>query len=117
MAEQLIFKKHKKGTTLLAQKFCFKKASGEAPLGPVNLTGCIITLQMKTDLKGEVEYEMSTTDGKIVITDALEGKFETVQHILTIPAFDYICAIQINFPSGVVLEPMSWIWPINQDLV
>lgn len=113
MEEKITFHPHKKGSTLLKQEFVFQKSGS----GGVNITGAIIKLQMKTSKTGPVEYEMSTLNGKIIIVDALGGKFETVQENISIPAFDYICAVQIELPNGVVHEIITFTWPINQDIV
>lgn len=108
------FKPHKKGTTLLPQLFQIE----EVTVGPKDITGATIKLQFKTSPEGPVEFEMNNDPGGgLTVTNAVNGEFQTDQRILDIPAFDYICAIEITYADGIRDEPMKWIWPIYQDIV
>lgn len=64
-----------KGSTFLKS---FQWKTGE-PLTPVNLTGYKIRAQFRAKQSSpDILQEFSTTNGKLVITDVLTGKFQLV---------------------------------------
>jgi hypothetical protein len=114
MPAKLDFRPHRTGTTMLAQKFRIEELTD----GALNLTGCLIKMQLKTSLTGPVEHQWtSLPSGGLTITNAVNGQFEINKQIVSIPAFDYIYGIQIDFPNGDTDEFVSGLFPITEDNV
>lgn len=120
MAAKFNFTPHKKSTTLLDQNFKLEEGAGTAeyPQQSVNLTGCIIRMQLRTSQEGPTEIELNTLpNGGMSITDAVNGLFRINQQLISFPAFDYLYAIQIEFPDGTVDEFLEGTWSIVEDTV
>lgn len=105
------FLPHKKGTTLLPQKFRIEDENG-----PVDLTSVLIKMQFKTSKNGVVEHEFTNQPGGGIVNTGI-GAFETVKQIIDFQAFDYVYAIQLNYPNGDIDEPVEGIFPVYQDIV
>lgn len=78
---------------------------------PMDLTGCSIKMQVrscKTDTT--VLLEASTTNGKIVLTDAANGKWQINLSPADTAALAFSKAVydlDITFPSGDVFTPIE----------
>lgn len=73
---------------------------------PKDLTGCSIRMWIVNKTTKATTLNLSTSNGKIVITDAVAGKFKVVCGIVDIPVDSYIYDIEIKFTTGVV---KTWI--------
>lgn len=90
------FKPHKRGTTFPGASFNLKKNGAQ-----LDLSGCTIIMALKTSKTTQVpSYTMSTTNGKILITDP-SGKFDIVPQIINIAPGIYFYDILFIFPDGV----------------
>lgn len=70
---------------------------------PYNITGCEIRMQVRKAQQQPVLLEVTTTNGKFVITDAANGKFQmllsaTDTSLLTTK--DAVYDIEVAFPDG-----------------
>lgn len=112
---QIQFKPHQLGTTLLPQLFTIE----DALAGPMDLTGAFITLQFRQWADGPLEYELSTTNGGISITDPTAGKFQTneVKQFRPGIAAEYMIACKIVLPDNTTHEPFQGTWPMFENAV
>lgn len=67
-----------------------------------NLTGAVISMWMVKDDGTAATQKYNTTDGQIVITDAIAGKFKIVFGLLTLAPGKYNHDIQIIFADDTV---------------
>lgn len=77
---------------------------------PMNLTGCSIKMQMKTARGGDVLLECSTANGKITITDALNGRWQlalTPSDTLALSFSKAIYDLDITFLTTDVFTPIE----------
>lgn len=69
----------------------------------VNLTGCVIKMQVKKDACSSPLLSLTSVDSEgITITNASAGEFKINEQIITLPACDYEYDIQITFADGRV---------------
>ena len=116
------FKNHVKGDTFKGVSFTITIDTLDS-LGvvtattPLNLTGASIKMSLKTTkntLKSELD--LSTVNGKILITTPLEGKFQVVRQIVNVPAQLYYYDIQITLIDLSVNTYIEGQWKIIQDV-
>jgi len=73
---------------------------------PVDLTGCIIKMQVRERLRSPlILIELSTNNDRIVITDALNGIFEIVLEGVDLEQIDKsgVYDLEVSFPDGTVV--------------
>jgi hypothetical protein len=77
-----------------------KEDVGAEPI-PVNLTGCTIQLRIQSIDKVRVRHsDLTTYNKRIVVTDAVDGKFSIVSQKIKLPAGMYEHSLQVKFPDG-----------------
>lgn len=76
---------------------------------PVDLTDASILLQIKANSSDDTaKLEASTTNGKIVITDAANGTFTfLVDEVIDLPPKEYVYDVQVTLASGRVITPIQ----------
>lgn len=101
------------GTTQRPKKFTITDNVN----GPVNLTGAVIKIQLKTRVGGPIEYEFSTSNGKLQIdANPLLGTFYMVEQLINLPAYNYMYDVQIHLADGTRLTPMRGYYPIESEI-
>jgi len=84
---------------------------------PLPLTSALIKMSLKPNkstLKSVLD--LSTTNGRLLIIDAINGKFQVVPQIIDIPAALYYYDIQITLSNGKVKTYIEGQWKIEQDV-
>jgi hypothetical protein len=93
---------HTSGDTFFGVRFVLSNQDG-----PINLTGAVITLIT------DKNKSLSSTNGKIVITDAAGGAFQIPEQIINWPRGYYRYNIRISFPTGRVRIYVRGRWMIR----
>jgi hypothetical protein len=85
---------------------------------PIDLTGVSIKMQLKKCGMNNVPYalELSTANGILTITDAVNGVFEIGQFSMNIEAGKYDYDLQFTFAGGVVQTYMYGTWNVVNDI-
>lgn len=81
----------------------------------LDLTGASILMQIKKQKNGVSVYEMSTDNSRIVITDAIGGKFKLIKQLLNIPEFGYVYDMQITLGNGDVVTWLKGSFVVTND--
>lgn len=76
---------------------------------PIDLTGASIKMQIKSkDSDADAKYEASTDNGKIEITDAVNGQFKVLEDtIIDLVPKEYKYDVQVTLNTGKVLTPIK----------
>ena len=87
---------------------------------PMDLTDCQIKMQIKESACSEVALiELTTTNGKIVIESAIDGKW-TIEILsadtATLSPIRYVYDMDITFPSGDVFTVCRGIIKVIEDV-
>jgi hypothetical protein len=82
---------------------------------PIDLTGVLIKMQIKTEANGKIIKDLSIGNG-ITIIDALNGKFKIDSFLSPSQSRQYVYDIQITYTSGVVRTYLKGVIPIIQDI-
>lgn len=85
----------------------------------VDLTGCVIKMQLRKQpgLPPVLEISTQTSPLTIVITDAVGGVFEIPQQNILVYCPDiYKYDIQFTFPDGSVRTYVEGVWNIKNDI-
>ena len=85
---------------------------------PVNLTGASIKMQLKKQgsTTSTALLELSTANGLINITDAVNGVFEINPFIMNIPAGSYNYDMQFIFSGNVIQTYIYGTWTVTEDV-
>jgi len=84
---------------------------------PLSLTNSFIKMSLKTNKSTlKSDFDLSTTNGRLLIIDAINGKFQIVPQIIDIPAALYYYDIQIILSNGKVKTYIEGQWKIEQDI-
>jgi hypothetical protein len=83
---------------------------------PLNLTGATIKMEFREDIDSPVVLELSTTNGKITITNALSGTISIPETIIDIPFGKYVYDLQVTLTSGYNKTYMRGTWEIVADI-
>jgi len=68
---------------------------------PLNLTGAVLRMQLRTDYGGDVYLDLTSVNNDgLTITNAANGMFKTNQRIIELEAFSYKYDIQITLANG-----------------
>ncbi|MHB9148345.1 MAG: hypothetical protein ACYC2U_08300 [Candidatus Amoebophilus sp.] len=105
------FDPHVKGNTFLGKEFAID-ISGTPP----DLTGATIKMQLRLTPVHPTEHELSTTNNKIEINDAVGGHFQIKEQIIDFPASNYYYDIQITYASGKIRTYIGGYFPILQNI-
>ena len=82
---------------------------------PWDLTGAVISMQLRKITGSTNVFELSTTNGRIAITNPTEGIFAIIEQIIDIEAYNYYYDIIIILPSGIVKTYITGRWNILSD--
>lgn len=83
---------------------------------PVDLTDCVIKMQLKKQPSLTAILELSTESG-IEIVHAVNGVFKVSQQIISVATPDqYKYDIQITFPDEKVRTYIEGVWLIKADI-
>jgi hypothetical protein len=106
------FPDHLKGDTYEGTKFTINVNNA-----PLSLTGAFIKMSLKTNKSAvRSDFDLSTTNGRLLITNATAGTFQVVPQIIDIPATLYYYDIEITLPNGKVKTYIEGQWKIEQDV-
>ena len=83
----------------------------------VDLTGATIDMGIKEHVLTDVGYTLSTENGKMSITDPVEGVFKIVQQIIDFEPNLYNYDIKITFPDNVIKTYVTGKWKIIQNVI
>jgi hypothetical protein len=83
---------------------------------PLNLTGATIKMEFREDIDSPVVLELSTTNSKITITNALSGTISIPETIIDIPFGKYVYDLQVTLASGYNKTYMRGTWEIVADV-
>lgn len=84
---------------------------------PLSLIGSFIKMSLKTNKSTiKSDLDLSTTNGRLLIIDGINGKFQVVPQIIDIPAALYYYDIQIILSNGKVKTYIEGQWKIEQDI-
>jgi hypothetical protein len=84
--------------------------NGNANVIPYDLTGCVARMQIRARRGGDVLISATTTNGGIVFTDAVNGKFTVT---ITDEATDSLSTgrakydLEVGYPSGDVVRVLQ----------
>jgi len=116
------FKNHTKGDTFKGVSFTITIDTLDS-LGvvtsstPLNLTDASIKMSLKTSKNNSrSDLDLTTVNGKILITTPLEGKFQVARQIISISAQLYYYDIQITLADLSVHTYIEGQWKIIQDI-
>ncbi len=105
------FNPHVKGDTFEA--LTFTVSVNEEPL---TLTGASIRMHLRLAPLHPVAHELSTAEGHIVITDAVNGEFQIKKQIIDFPAALYWYDIEVTLANGDIKTYVAGKWQITQDV-
>lgn len=103
------FPNHKKGDTFNGIQFTVNVNAL-----PSDLTGCEIRMQLRNKNCVSV-FEFSTINGRITITDAVNGVFQINALIIDVPVDTYNYDIQITYPPNTVKTYIEGTWKIVKE--
>lgn len=83
---------------------------------PLDLTGAEIAMQLRNSNSQNSIADFNTTNFKIIITDAVAGKFRLIKQIINILARTYNYDIEITMQNGDVFTYIKGTWTITQDI-
>jgi hypothetical protein len=84
---------------------------------PLDLTGAVIRMQLRTDYGGDVYLELTSVDSNgITITNATNGEFKINETIIELEAFSYKYDIQITLSNGEVKTWIEGIFNVSNDV-
>jgi hypothetical protein len=84
---------------------------------PLDLTGAVIRMQLRTDYGGDVYLELTSVDSNgITITNAANGEFKINETIIELEAFSYKYDIQITLSNGEVKTWIEGIFNVSNDV-
>ena len=84
---------------------------------PLDLTGAVIRMQLRTDYGGDVYLDLTSVDSNgITITNATNGEFKINQRIIELEAFSYKYDIQITLANGEVKTWIEGIFNVSNDV-
>lgn len=83
---------------------------------PKDLTGCKIRMWIVNKTTKATAMDLTTLNGKIVITDAVAGKFKVVFGVVNIPIETYNYDIEITFTSGVIKTWIKGAFFVTNDI-
>lgn len=95
------FPSHVKGDTFRKRKITITKVINEV-ISKEDLTGCEIIIQFKSTPTSPIQYQFSTLDNSILISNPSEGEFELQDKIIDVSPITYIYDCQIKFPDSRV---------------
>lgn len=102
---------HKRGDTW--DGISFRIIVGGVPL---NLSGAKIDLEFRKRPHNNPSYLYSTTNSKIVITDAVNGRISVVGGIIDFEVGIYDYDVQITLSDGSVKTRIVGQWSITKDI-
>ena len=106
------FPDHIKGDTFNGVEFTLEVNSL-----PVDLTNASIKMYLKTQSKAcDVVAKFTTDNGKLTITDAVNGVFQFDNQIININAGTYDYDIEITLNNGTIKTYIKGTWKILQDI-
>lgn len=83
----------------------------------LNLTGFVITMQLRTECGGVVALNLtSVSSAGITITNAAQGQFKINKQIIDIDEGLYLYDIQLKYPNNDVKTYISGEFLINCDI-
>lgn len=111
------FGTYSRGDTLAAQSFLMQLSDGATPptLTPLDITGVSITCMFKLDSSLPSALTLSTSNGKIILSDPTIGQFRILASVLDIPPGIYYHDIEFVFPSGEIRTFFRGTLIIEQD--
>jgi hypothetical protein len=83
---------------------------------PLSLSGSQIDMQFRKDVDAPVTFELSTTNGGIVITDPSNGIIQIVPTLITMQYGTYQYDLEIILADGTVKTYMKGTWKIVPDI-
>ena len=84
---------------------------------PLDLTGAVIRMQLRTDYGGDVYLELTSVGSNgITITNASNGEFKINETIIELEAFSYKYDIQITLSNGEVKTWIEGIFNVSNDV-
>lgn len=84
---------------------------------PINLTGAVIRMQLRSECGGLVALSLtSVANAGITITNAIGGLFKINKQIIDIPAGNYSYDLEIHFSDGTVKTWLSGSFLIECDI-
>ena len=84
---------------------------------PLNLSGALIRMQLRTDYGGTVYQEFtSVNDEGITITNAANGEFKINETIINLEARAYKYDIEITLSNGEVNTWISGVFSVINDV-
>lgn len=84
---------------------------------PLDLTGAILRMQLRTDYGGDVYLDLtSVNDNGLTITNPTNGEFKINQRIIELEAFSYKYDIQITLANGEVKTWIEGIFNVSNDV-
>lgn len=103
------FSKHVSGDTFFGAQFDIY----DKDKNPIDLTSCIVKMQIRRTAGNEMLVEWNSQTGGIVITT---NKIDVQQKQVSIPEFDYLYDIQVTYPDQTVLTLISGLFPVINDI-
>ena len=82
----------------------------------IDITNVIIKIEFKLTSSSPVALTYSTTNGLILITDAINGVFQIISNQVSIDAGRYLYDCEFTYPNGRVKTYFSGTWVIIQDI-
>jgi hypothetical protein len=84
---------------------------------PLDLTGAVIRMQLRTDYGGDIYLDLTSVDSNgITITNAANGEFKINQMIIELESFAYKYDIQITLANGEVKTWIEGIFNVSNDV-
>lgn len=103
------FSKHVSGDTFFGAQFeIFDKDKV-----PVDLTSCIVKMQLRRTAGNEMLVEWSSQTGGIIITT---NKIDIQQKKVSIPEFDYRYDLQVIYPDQSIITLVAGLFPVINDI-
>ena len=83
---------------------------------PINLTNATVKMEFRQNLDTPVALTLSTTDGSLIVTNAVGGVISIPPKKIEIPFKKYLYDLQVTYSTGVVKTYMSGTWEIIADI-
>ena len=84
---------------------------------PLDLTGALIRMQLRTDYGGTVYQEFTSINNEgITITNATNGEFKINETIINLEARAYKYDIEITLSNGEVKTWISGVFSVTNDV-
>ena len=82
---------------------------------PVNLSGAVITMELREDYDAPPALSLSTTTSTVSVLPSLSA-FTIPPIVIDIPPATYLYDIQITYPTGTIKTYMEGKWEIYFDI-